>query len=89
MSAQPPVPAPPGPPVHWYQSQKFKAYVGSWLSLVLGWALQCMSNNVWEWKALAASTLGLLVLVVNDWRGPHVIAPIPMLNRGNAARPTP
>jgi len=92
MSANPPDPTPipvtiippVGPvPVAWYNSQKFKAYVGSWLVLVIGWMTQCLSSNAWEWKALAVSSLGMVSLVVNDWRRAEIIAPIDALNRKN------
>lgn len=86
MSATPPNPVPPsvGPvPVAWYNSQKFKAYVGSWLVLVIGWMTQCLSSGAWEWKALAVSTLGMVSLVVNDWRRAEIIAPIARMNANN------
>jgi hypothetical protein len=94
MSAQPPAvtttvtvttdtaPAPERP-VQWYRSQKFKAYVGSWLTLVFGWLMQCLSSNTWEWKALAITTLGMCGLVVKDWMQADVIAPVGAMNRNN------
>ena len=71
------------PPMRWYKSQKFKAYVGSWLTLVFGWLMQCLSSNTWEWKALAITTLGMAGLIVKDWMATDVIAPLAVMNRNN------
>ncbi|MFA6031114.1 MAG: hypothetical protein WC969_14760 [Elusimicrobiota bacterium] len=100
MSAQPPAttttvtvttdaaPA-SAPPVQWYRSQKFKAYVGSWLTLDIGWLGQCLSSNTWEWKALAISSLLIAGLVVKDWMQADVIAPLGAMNRNNVTPGAP
>jgi hypothetical protein len=72
-------------PVKWYRSQKFKAYVGSWLTLVFGWLMQCLSSNTLEWKALAVTTLGMAGLVVKDWMQADVIAPFGVMNKNNVS----
>ena len=71
-------------PIPWHESQKLRAYAGAELAAIVGWAMASLSNNVWDWKQLAISTLCVVLLIVNDWRGSDIVAPFAAMNRNNA-----
>ena len=84
MSAAPP---PPGG-VPWASSLKFKAYLGSWFLLVVGWLTENLTTHqldfkTWTWIAFAVSTLTLCGAVVRDWMNPSVAAPFSYMNQSN------
>ncbi len=75
-------------PVPWYQSLKFRSYVGGWLSLIIGWLIENISTHrfdfeVWTWIAVTISSLTMLGAAVKDWANPNVIAPFAFLNTKN------
>ena len=74
--------------VPWAASLKFRAYVGGWLTLVIGWAVENISThqfnfNTWTWIALAVSTLLTGKSIIADWMNPAVVAPFAVLNKNN------
>lgn len=73
-------PGPP-PPVQWYRSQRFIALVQSSVLFVLGWLIQALSTDSWEWKPIAIALLGNIVLQLKDWWNPNVIGPAAFMNR--------
>ena len=79
---------PASPTVSWYSSLKFRAYMGGWLTLVIGWAVENITTHslvisTWTWIALATSTLLTVRSVVADWMSPDVVAPFSVLNKNN------
>jgi hypothetical protein len=75
--------------VPWAQSLKFKAYLGGWLTLVIGWAIENITMhqfvvNTWTWIALTVSTLLTVRAIVADWMNPAVKAPFAAMNQNNA-----
>lgn len=74
--------------VPWWQSLKFRAYMGGWLTLVIGWAVENITTNQWNfygytWIALTVSTLLTIKSVVADWMSPTVVAPFSAMNKSN------
>lgn len=74
--------------VRWYDSMKFRAYAGSWFTLVIGWAIENITTHQWDfgtytWIALTVSTLLLVKSVVADWMSPTVVAPFAAMNKNN------
>ena len=66
--------------VSWHDSLKFRAYVGGWLTLCIGWAVENLTTHQlgftsWTWIALATSTLLTVRSIVGDWMSPNVTAP--------------
>jgi len=75
--------------IHWYDSQRFKAYVSSELLIIFGWLTENISTkgfslSKWSWIAITISTLSLLSAVVKDWASPAIVAPFAVLNQNNA-----
>lgn len=82
---------PASPTVNWYESLKFRAYVGGWLTLVIGWAVENITTHslvisTWTWIALATSTLLTVRSVVADWMSPGVDAPFAVMNKNNVGQ---
>ena len=74
--------------VPWFKSMKFRAYVGGWFSLVLGWAVENLSSHSWDfhsytWIAISVTTLLTIKSIIADWMNPNVDAPFGILNKGN------
>lgn len=74
--------------VPWAQSLKFRAYLGGWLTLVIGWAVENLTTHQfsisgWTWIALTVSTLLTMKSIVSDWSSPSVNAPFASMNKGN------
>jgi hypothetical protein len=77
--------------VPWMQSLKFRAYLGGWLTLVIGWAVENLTTHQfgvsgWTWIALAVSTLLTIRSIVGDWMNPNVTAPFAVLNKDNITK---
>lgn len=70
-------------PVLWYKSQRFIILCQSSALLVLTWLIGALSTNNWEWKPVALSVLGNLLLQLKDWWSPNIQAPFAVLNRNN------
>jgi hypothetical protein len=74
--------------VPWMASLKFRAYVGGWLTLVIGWLVENLATaqfhaGKWTWIALGTSTLLTVRAVVADWMNPAVVAPFAAMNKDN------
>ncbi len=77
--------------VPWFRSLKFRAYLGGWLTLVIGWAIENLTQHqfaisTWTWIAFTISTLLTIRSIVADWMSPNVTAPFAVMNKGNAGQ---
>ena len=72
-------------PIHWLQSQRFIALCQSSAYLIVAWLIMALSSNTWDWKLLAVTVLGNVLLAINDWKNPNVQAPFAILNRNNTS----
>lgn len=67
----------------WLASNTIR-HLGAALVLnVLTWALLALETDVWDWKALAASSIAILIPFVRRLAQPDLDAPISILNRSN------
>lgn len=77
--------------VPWYNSLKFRAYLGGWLTLVIGWLVENLTTHqfaagAWTWIAISVSTLLTIRSIVSDWASPNVSAPFAILNKNNVIK---
>ena len=75
-------------PVPWFRSLKFRAYLGGWLTLVIGWLIENLTTHAftagaWTWIAISVSTLLTIRSIIADWMNPAVVAPFAVTNRNN------
>ncbi len=50
---------------------------------ILTWALLSLGTDFWDWKALAASSISILIPFVRRLAQPDIEAPIALLNTRN------
>lgn len=67
----------------WLDSNTIRHLTAALLLNVLGWALLALGTDVWDWKALAASSIAILVPFVRRLAQPDLDAPIAALNLRN------
>lgn len=67
----------------WLDSNTIRHLTAALLLNVLTWTLLSLGENAWDWKALAASTIAILVPFVRRLAQPDLDAPVSLLNTRN------
>ena len=67
----------------WLASNTVRHLTAALLLNVLTWALLALGTDVWDWKALAASSIAILIPFVRRLAQPDLDAPISILNSHN------
>lgn len=70
--------------MNWLDSNTVRSLAGAELLLVLQWLTVALATDRWDWRALALGTIAILVPLVKRLADPDVVAPVAVLNRGNA-----
>lgn len=69
----------------WLDSNTVRHLTGALVLNVLTWTLLALGTNVWDWKALAASTIAILIPFVRRIAQPDLQTGVTILDRGNRA----
>ena len=68
---------------NWLDSNTIRHLTAALLLNVLTWALLALGTDVWDWEALAASSIAILIPFVRRLAQPDLDAPISILNSHN------
>lgn len=67
----------------WLDSATVRHLAAALLLNVLTWALLGLGTDVWDWRALAASSISILIPFVRRIAQPDLDAPVSILNKRN------
>ena len=68
---------------NWLDSNTIRHLTAALLLNVLGWAMLSLNSGAWDWEALAASSIAILVPFVRRLLQPDLDAPVEILNLRN------
>ena len=68
---------------NWLDSATVRHLGAALLLNVLTWCLLSLGTDVWDWKALVASSISILIPFVRRIAQPDLVAPVAALNARN------
>jgi len=67
----------------WLDSATVRHLAAALLLNVLTWALLALSTDAWDWKALVASTIAILIPFVRRIAQPDLVTGVPIFDARN------
>lgn len=68
---------------NWLDSATVRHLSAALVLNLLTWALLALSTDSWDWKALAASSIAILIPFVRRLAQPDLVTGVPILDAGN------